>query len=70
MFFPEVRVRVFLCGHPVDMRKSIDGLIALTRRALGWNCLSDSPTGSPMPAAAGPCAAILPAAICIPLKAI
>jgi hypothetical protein len=28
-------VRVFLYGHPVDMRKSFDGLIALTARALG-----------------------------------
>jgi transposase len=35
MFFPESRVRVFLYGQPVDMRKSFDGLIALTRRGLG-----------------------------------
>ena len=40
MFFPEARVRVFLHGQPVDMRKSFDGLIALTRRALGQDPLS------------------------------
>jgi transposase len=40
MFFPEARVRVFLYGQPVDMRKSFDGLIALTARALGQDPLS------------------------------
>lgn len=35
MFFPEGRVRVFLHGRPVDMRKSFTGLIALTKHALG-----------------------------------
>jgi transposase len=40
MFFPEARVRVFLYGQPVDMRKSFDGLIALTRRGLGQDPLS------------------------------
>jgi transposase len=40
MFFPEARVRVFLHGQPVDLRKSFDGLIALTRRALGQDPLS------------------------------
>ena len=40
MFFPESRVRVFLYGQPVDMRKSFDGLIALTRRGLGQDPLS------------------------------
>ena len=40
MFFPEVRVRVFLHGQPVDMRKSFDGLIALTRQGLGQDPLS------------------------------
>ena len=40
MFFPEARVRVFLYGQPVDMRKSFDGLIALTGRALGQDPLS------------------------------
>jgi transposase len=40
MFFPEARVRVFLHGQPVDMRKSFDGLIALTRRALSQDPLS------------------------------
>lgn len=40
MFFPEARVRVFLHARPVDMRKSFDGLIALTRHALGQDPLS------------------------------
>jgi transposase len=31
MFFPELRVRVYLYGQPVDMRKSFDGLSALAR---------------------------------------
>jgi len=40
MFFPEGRVRVFVHGRPVDMRKSFTGLIALTKQALGRNPLS------------------------------
>lgn len=40
MFFPEGRVRVFVHGAPVDMRKSFTGLIALTRRVLGQDPLS------------------------------
>lgn len=40
MFFPEGRVRVHLCGQPVDMRKSYDGLYALTRQVLQQNPLS------------------------------
>jgi transposase len=40
MFFPEGRVRVFVHGRPVDMRKSFTGLIALTKRALGQDPLS------------------------------
>ncbi len=40
MFFPEGRVRVHLCGQPVDMRKSYDGLYALTRSVLQQNPLS------------------------------
>ena len=40
MFFPEGRVRVFVHGHPVDMRKSFTGLIALTKRVLGQDPLS------------------------------
>jgi transposase len=35
MFFPEGQVRVHLYGRPVDMRKSYDGLYALTRQELG-----------------------------------
>ncbi len=34
MFFPEGRLRVFVYGQPVDMRKSFDGLIALTKHQL------------------------------------
>lgn len=37
MFFPEGRLRVFLYGYPVDMRRSYDGLYALTRNAMGHN---------------------------------
>lgn len=33
MFFPESRVRVYLYGRPVDMRKSFDGLYAIARSA-------------------------------------
>ena len=34
MFFPEGQVRVHLYGRPVDMRRSFDGLYAITRQAL------------------------------------
>ncbi|MGC8561418.1 MAG: IS66 family insertion sequence element accessory protein TnpB [Phycisphaerae bacterium] len=40
MFFPEGRIRVFLCLVPVDMRKSFDGLSALVRNTLGRDPLS------------------------------
>jgi transposase len=40
MFFPEGQVRVHLCGQPVDMRKSYDGLYALTRNTLHRDPLS------------------------------
>ena len=40
MFFPEGRVRVHIYGRPVDMRKSFDGLYALTRHQLGCDPLS------------------------------
>lgn len=40
MFFPEGAVRVHVYGRPVDMRKSFDGLYALTRQVLGCDPLS------------------------------
>ena len=40
MFFPEGQVRVHLCGQPVDMCKSYDGLYALTRNTLHRDPLS------------------------------
>ena len=40
MFFPEGAIRVHVYGQPVDMRKSFDGLYALTRQALGCDPLS------------------------------
>jgi transposase len=40
MFFPEGQIRVHLYGQPVDMRKSYDGLCALSREGLGADPLS------------------------------
>lgn len=40
MFFPEGRIRVFLCRVPVDLRKSFDGLSALVRNTLAQDPLS------------------------------
>lgn len=40
MFFPEGQLRVHVYGRPVDMRKSFDGLYALTRQELGEDPLS------------------------------
>ena len=40
MFFPEGQIRVHLYGQPVDMRKSYDGLYALTRHVMGLDPLS------------------------------
>jgi len=40
MFFPESRIRIFLCIKPVDMRCSFDGLSALVKNHLGENPLS------------------------------
>ena len=37
MFFPEGQIRVHLYGQPVDMRKSYDGLYALTQHELRQN---------------------------------
>ena len=34
MFFPEARIRVQVYACPVDLRQSVDGLIAATRHAL------------------------------------
>ncbi len=34
MFFPEGQIRVHLYGYPTDMRKSFDGLYALTREGM------------------------------------
>ena len=42
MFFAEGQIRVHLYGEPCDMRKSYDGLQALTRHALGQNPLDGS----------------------------
>lgn len=42
MFFPEGRIRVFLYGQPTDMRKSFDGLQALTRHAMDRDPLDGS----------------------------
>jgi transposase len=40
MFFPEGRIAVQLYGKPVDMRRSFDGLSALTRHELKEDPLS------------------------------
>ncbi|MEY2341427.1 IS66 family insertion sequence element accessory protein TnpB [Acidithiobacillus sp. IBUN Pt1247-S3] len=40
MFFPEGRIRVFICRVPVDMRKSFDGLSALVRPTFAQDPLS------------------------------
>ena len=40
MFFPEGQIRVQLCGAPVDMRKSFDGLSALVKHGMGHDPLS------------------------------
>jgi transposase len=42
MFFPEGQVRVQLYGRPVDLRRSFDGLYALTRQELGEDPMSGS----------------------------
>jgi transposase len=40
MFFPEGHVQVYLYGSPCDMRKSFNGLIALTKNVMGKDPLS------------------------------
>ena len=40
MFFPEGQIRVYLYGAPCDMRKSFNGLIALSKNAMGKDPLS------------------------------
>lgn len=42
MFFPEGQIRVFLYGQPADMRRSFDGLQALTRHAMHQDPLDGS----------------------------
>ena len=42
MFFAEGQIRVFLYGQPTDMRRSFDGLQALTRHAMGHDPLDGS----------------------------
>jgi transposase len=42
MFFPEGQIRVFLYGQPADMRRSFDGLQALTRHGMGHDPLDGS----------------------------
>ena len=42
MFFAEGQIRVFLYGQPTDMRRSFDGLQALTRHAMGKDPLDGS----------------------------
>jgi len=42
MFFPEGQIRVFLYGEPTDMRRSFDGLQALTRHAMSHDPLDGS----------------------------
>ena len=45
MFFPEGRVRVFLCGRPVDMRLGFTGLYALTKHGLHQDPMSELEPG-------------------------
>lgn len=40
MFFPEGQVRVYLYGAPCDMRRSFNGLVSLTKNAMGHDPLS------------------------------
>jgi transposase len=40
MFFPEGAVRVHVYGEPVDLRRSFDGLYAITKQKLGVDPLS------------------------------
>ena len=40
MFFAEGQIRVHLYGEPTDMRKSYDGLQALTRHVMGCDPLN------------------------------
>ena len=40
MFFPESKIRIWLCTLPTDMRKSYNGLSALVKNALQGDPLS------------------------------
>ncbi len=42
MFFAEGQIKVLLHGQPTDMRRSFDGLKALTRHAVGHDPLDES----------------------------
>jgi transposase len=42
VFFAEGQIRVFLYGEPTDMRRSFDGLQALTRHAMNHDPLDGS----------------------------
>lgn len=42
MFFPEGQIQVLLYGQPADMRRSFDGLQALTRHAMHRDPLDGS----------------------------
>jgi transposase len=40
MFFPEGRVRIFVYGQPVDMRRSFDGLTAIVSKGFGRDVMT------------------------------
>lgn len=40
MFTPSTAMRIWLCTHPTDMRKSFTGLVAQAKNQMGQNPLS------------------------------